>query len=375
MIEIINSGILYRNPHPDFRPIHASFPVILPLFQGEMICVYRRGSAFSSVDGRIAQLRSLDGGITWAEEGLVWDGSKDGTNYCYRGAAPAMLTDGTVLMTCSRFDRSDPDKPVFSPETEGYLPCQVVVFRSRDGGHSWTPPQVVPLPEGMVANGSGPVIEVGGGRLLLPIETWKAYDDPNPPKQRAMALFSGDGGETWGEPTVVGDGVADGVYYWDQRIISLGGDRLFVIFWTHSLATDKDLSVHWATSEDGGRTWTKPQPTNIQGQVTCPVDLEGGRMAAVYNLRYADRPGVMATLSEDGGRTWDLDNQVAIWDAYGEARVGVAAGGRELQQHVTIAFGKPDAQLLADGDILATFWCTQACVTHIRWCRLRVSGM
>ena len=80
----------------------------------------------------------------------------------------------------------------------------------------------------------------------------------------------------------------------------------------------------------------------------------------------------MATLSEDGGKTWDLDNQVAIWDAYGEARVGVAAGGRELQQHVTIAFGKPDAQLLADGDILATFWCTQACVTHIRWCRLRV---
>ena len=108
------------------------------------------------------------------------------------------------------------------------------------------------------------------------------------------------------------------------------------------------------------------------GQVTHPTDLGDGRLLAVYNLRYGDRPGVMAVLSEDEGRTWNLEGQVAIWDAIGQANIGVAAGARELQKHMTIAFGKPVAVRLADGDVLASFWCTQSCVTHIRWCRLRV---
>ena len=374
MIEIIDSGILYRNPQPDLRSVHACFPVILPLSRDEMICVYRRGSAFASVDGRTGRLRSTDGGRTWIEEGLMWDGSEDDRSYCYRGAGLTMLSDGTILSVGSRFDRSDPDKPMFNPETEGYLPTEIVLFRSEDRGHSWSSPQVVPLPEGLTANNSGPILELSNRRWLLPIETWKSYEDPTPPKQRAMVLFSNDRGSTWGAPLTNGDGVADGVYYWDQRIIPLGGDRLLAMFWTHSLATDKDISVHRATSEDGGTTWTNPEATNIQGQVTCPVNLGSNRTLAVYNLRYADRPGIMAASSEDEGRTWDLGNQVTVWDAFGQANIGAAAGERELQQHVTIAFGKPEAQLLDDGDVLVSFWCTQACVTHIRWCRLSVSG-
>jgi len=373
MIEIVDSGILFRNPHPDLRPIHACFPLTLQLSSREMICIYRHGSALGSVDGRVAQLRSPDGGRTWTNEGIIWDGSRDDRNYCYRGACPSMLSDGTIVISCSRFERLDPDQPLFNPETEGTLPCQVVLFRSGDGGHNWTAPQVVPLPDGIIGNNSGSIIETGDGRLLMPIETWKAYEDPTPPKQRAMALFSDDRGKTWGEPTVVGDGVADGVYYWDQRMIKLSDGRLFVMFWTHSLAADKDIAVHRAISEDGGRTWTKPEATNIKGQVTYPAQLRDGRMLAAYNLRYADQPGVMATLSEDGGRTWDLSNQVAVWDAGGQARVGVAAGNRELQQHVTISFGFPSARLLDDGEVLASFWCTEACVTHIRWCRIRVA--
>ena len=108
----------------------------------------------------------------------------------------------------------------------------MVLFRSGDERHTWSLPQVVPLPEGLKGNSSGPVLELAEGELLLPLETWKAYDNPNPPLQRAMALFSTDQGATWGNLTTVGDGVADGAFYWDQRIISLGAQQLFVLFWT-----------------------------------------------------------------------------------------------------------------------------------------------
>ncbi len=374
MLEVIESGVLYRNPHPDLRAVHACFPMCLQLSAEELICVYRHGSAFASVDGRIAKLRSRDAGRTWVDEGLAWDDPPAQAHYCYRGPGLTRLADGRLLMVASRWDRSDPDRTMYNPATEGYLPCDIVMFASEDQGRTWSPPWVVGLPPGLVANNSGPAIELPGGRLVLPVESWKAYDDPEPPPQRALALFSEDGGQSWGELTVVGDGVADGVYYWDQGMVGLGGGRLLVTAWTHDAATDKDVFVHRILSADGGRTWSPPEPTNLQGQVTFPVDLGEGRLLAVYNRRYGDRPGVMAALSADGGATWDLAGQVAVWDAVGQANVGVAAGARELQQHITIAFGKPVAIRLSDGDVLASFWCTQACVTHIRWCRLRVGG-
>ena len=80
----------------------------------------------------------------------------------------------------------------------------------------------------------------------------------------------------------------------------------------------------------------------------------------------------MAVLSENGGKTWDLTHQTTVWDAQGRANIGVASQERALADMVTFGFGKPDARKLINGDILVSFWCTEACVVHIRWCRLRV---
>lgn len=372
MIEIIDKGILYRNPLPQLRVVHACFPVIQELSEQEFLCVYRRGTAFESADARIAKLRSVDGGRTWTEEGVVYDGSKDDRPYCYRGGAVTKLSDGTLLIVSTRWDRFDPDKPLYSPQTEGYLPSQTVLFRSSDLGHSWSGLQVVPLPDGLLGNYSGPIIELADGRFLLPFETWKNYDDISVPKQRAMLLFSENKGKTWGNPVIVGDGVSDGVYYWDQRIISLGGLRLFVMFWVHDIKTDKDLPIHYAVSEDGGKVWSKPKSTGINGQVVCPVNLGKGKILAVYNLRYAENPGIISVISNDEGKTWDFNNQVLIWDATSQANVGIKARERSVADMSTFGFGKPNAEKLINGDVLASFWCTQNCVTHIRWCRIRI---
>lgn len=372
MMKILDEGILYCNSLPQLRVIHACFPVVQQLSKQELFCVYRRGTAFGSVDGVIGRLRSTDGGKSWVEEGVVWDLSKDNKPYSYRSGNLTTLRDGTLLLLSSRWDRSDPDKPLYSLKTEGYLPAEVVLFRSTDNGHSWSAPQMIPLPEGIIGNHSGPILELSNSHLLLPFETWKDYDDLNPANQRAMALFSNDNGKTWGNATVVADDTSQDIIYWDQRIIALSNGHLFATFWTHDMKTDKDLPIHYAISKDEGRTWTKPESTGINGQVSCPVEIGDGRLLLVYNLRYAERPGIMAVLSENGGKTWDLTHQITVWDAQGRANVGAVSQARAIADMSTFGFGKPDAQKLTNGDILVSFWCTQACVTHIRWCRLRV---
>lgn len=296
----------------------------------------------------------------------------DNKPYSYLAGGITTLRDGTLVLLGSRWDRSDPDKPWYNPKTEGYLPVEIVIFRSTDNGRSWSAPQVVPLPEGIIGNHAGRIEELSNGHLLLPVETWKDYDDLNPANQRTMALFSNDNGKTWGNPRTIADGVTQGIFYWDQLIIALNHGHLFATFWTHDMKTDKDLPIHYATSKDEGRTWTNPTSTGINGQVSCAVGIGNGRVLLVYNLRYAERPGIMAVLSENGGKTWDLTHQTTVWDAQGRANIGVASQERALADMVTFGFGKPDARKLINGDILVSFWCTEACVVHIRWCRLRV---
>ena len=95
-------------------------------------------------------------------------------------------------------------------------------------------------------------------------------------------------------------------------------------------------------------------------------------MAVVYTVRETHPPGFFAACSQDGGLTWDLDNQIQVWDATGRDKIGTDASESYPRSHDTIAFGAPMAIRLADGDILATFWCTEVSVTQIRFARLRV---
>jgi hypothetical protein len=102
------------------------------------------------------------------------------------------------------------------------------------------------------------------------------------------------------------------------------------------------------------------------------VEPGGRRLFMVYTLRNAEHPGIMAVVSENEGKTWDCTHQIMVWDAAGKSHGGSAAGNLCLADMATYAFGKPQAILTSDGTILASFWCTEACVTHIRWCRIAV---
>ena len=148
--------------------------------------------------------------------------------------------------------------------------------------------------------------------------------------------------------------------------------RIAVLQWTQEVGSGKDFDLHFTISDETGTKWSDPLPTGIMGQTSWLTDLGGGLLVATYTLRDAMQPGIMVTLSEDGGKTWDLENQVMVWDAVGQEYLGVVQMPSYPASHDNIAFGKPNTARLPGGEIISSWWCTQACVTHARFARIVV---
>ena len=183
-------------------------------------------------------------------------------------------------------------------------------------------------------------------------------------------VFSTDQGRTWGEFTVVADDPSGRLLWWDQMNTVLPDGRIYTMIWTHLYGTSDDLPNHWTVSEDQGRTWSEPRPTNLRGQVCSPIALADGRLAAIYNYRHEPQ-GIHIALSEDLEH-FDVENEVVVWDAGAEATLGDPETENFLAEHMKIGFGRPAGVRLPDGDLLTYFWCTSGGITDTRWVKLRV---
>ena len=377
-VRIIDAGVIFQNPLPSVQSLQAHFPGLCSISESEILCIYKRGSASSSVDSVYAKTRSMDGGKSWTEEGLVWDKSKDDRLYSYGYGYPLRLASGEVLLTGYRWDRSqsDEDFNIYNPVTLGAVPCDALLFRSKDDGRTWSPPQIVPAPEGVaMANPSGRIVPLRDGRLLMPIETWKAWDDPQPVRQRSMALFSSDDGRTWDEPVTVAMDPEHRILYWNGMFSRLEDGRILVMYWVKDTLEEKDVTIHATWSQDEGQRWVTPYDTGIIGQMGCTIDVGRGHVMAIYNRRDEQKPGIWAAISQDGGRTWPHTGHTLLWDARARDILGSADEdnrSRSIYDEGLFAFGKPDAVGLADGMFLAGFWCTTNFVMHLRYVRLVV---
>ena len=344
----------------------AYMPYITPLPDGTFIASQHAGAELGSPDNHIVVLRSTDG-RTFTEE-TVANPADDG--FAYRGPQISVVGDGPrLVMTCTRFETGD--GALFNPDTEELQRPEMCLLWSDDGGRTWSAPQVLPVdlpPDRYTWNGAGQLLQLSPDRWLWPLETWKPQGCEEPPDQRAWAVFSADGGATWGELTVVADDPTGEILYWDQMNCQLPDGRLYTLIWTHLYGTSDDIENHWVMSQDEGRTWSAPRATNLRGQVCTPIPLADGRVAAIYNYRHEPQ-GVHVALTEDLER-FDTDHEVVAFDAGAEATLGETDHENFLAEHMLIAFGKPGGRRLDDGTLLAWFWCTVGGVTHTRWLRL-----
>ena len=70
-IKYLETGLVYRNPKPYIRSVHAYFPSITVLSVNEILATLVLGSAFESVDCHVYIARSRDSGKTWTTEGSI----------------------------------------------------------------------------------------------------------------------------------------------------------------------------------------------------------------------------------------------------------------------------------------------------------------
>lgn len=375
-LELIDSGVIFRNPLPGHRVINAIYPYILPL-DGELLCLLRNGQALYSPDGMLEVFRSSDGKV-WNREGPIRDRTRDAEHYNYLNADLTRLRDGSIVLRISRVAH-DETQLMFNSETQGLLPFENCHLRSEDGGKTWSEPVVAAVAEHFDARhvpvAAGGVIELADGRWFQAFETWKPYEDAGSFDLDTYGLFSADGGHTWTDRVVIARGAAEGRSYSHGIPTRLGDGRLFVSLW----AAESQLQTYhglWSVTslDPEGREWSAPVDLGIPGQTSCAADLGGGRMLIIYSHRDdPDQPGIKVVLSEDGGRNWNVADPLVVWDAYGKEALGVPRTDTYPSSHDVIAYGAPRIIRLDDEHAMACFWCTQGSDTHCRYGRIRVA--
>jgi hypothetical protein len=148
------------------------------------------------------------------------------------------------------------------------------VHLSDDGGATW--PVTVPLDTAPFIGGYGMRggIALPDGRIMLPLCDVPAYE-------RVFVVHSGDRGESWGRPVLAA--TAQGKLFEEPAPLLLPGGRILML-----LRENRSRRLHQVISADGGRSWSQPAPTPIDGYPAHLLLLPDGRILCTYGHRKPD---------------------------------------------------------------------------------------
>jgi len=267
---------------PDY---HVAFPSICKAQSGDLLVVYREGFTHAVSedphDGKIALIRSTDGGRTWSERVIIMDGD----DYDDRNAAIACAPNGQLLVC---WDKWKPRK-----HRGAYA------MLSDDEGHTWSDPiRLQPVEDVHTRSAS---LMLSDGHWLIPL----AEGEGDGQAAYATILDPRTGQSEMIPITPVGDrNLADEVCVAraaDGSLVALG-----------RAVRDRYL---WQTrSRDEGRTWETPWLSSIPSQY-APGDLialHNGWLLCSFSFR--ERRNERLVLSKDHGETWEVENSIDVFD-------------------------------------------------------------
>lgn len=176
------------------------------------------------------------------------------------------------------------------------------------------------------------------------------------PDGKVVMVRSGDEGKTWSKPEVVIDTPMDDR---DPSIMQTKSGRILVNFFVLDGANWKNVQnrdtresprVHVAWSDDGGKTFCKPKPIDVEWQWNATSDEviqlpDGTLMMGIYGHLPGDKlDRAAAAVSKDDGETWnDVEPATIAHDTNGG-----------------IAFQEPALVRLPDGTIICSLRTTNA---------------
>jgi sialidase-1 len=327
---------------------YSCFPDILLRRSGELLVTFRRAGGFSlealrrgkydHVDkgARIAMARSSDGGQSWQLECIFepFDpecGEQDPSiaelgsalliNFFRWRVVPAGEKDRLGYPARQQYDGSWSD-------VEGPW-----LIRSFDGGATWErEPVAVDSAPLMRAGTSDAVLQLPDGACLMGI-----YGaDYGSSVCRAYLVRSLDGGDRWGEPSLIARDPQGRLSFEEPALARTADGCLLAML--RCGEPGKYEYLYQARSLDQGRTWNDLGVTPMWGHPAHLLLLDDSRLLCSYGYR---RPpyGIRACVSEDHGATWKIEQEIVLRDD---------GASRDL--------GYPSSAQLADGTFITVYY-------------------
>jgi hypothetical protein len=277
------------------------------------------------------------------------------------------MKDGTLVAFGGRFHRDNPEEGLTNRANLGYVPVDLILLKSHDGGENWEGPMTIKTPlVGPSFEICHRIIQLADGRWLAPTATWKSWHGEAPNGMKAIALVSHDRGKSWPEFITVADQYERGIVSWEQGMTQLADGRLLAVIWCFDEKAGKSLPNRFTLSPEG-KTFGPLRENGLHGETAKVITLADGRVLCLY--RRLDKPGLWANVVRIEGEDWTTLQEVALWRGPLSGMLGERKSGDELS---ALKFGFPSMLQLPDGNVLASFWCLEECLHCIRWVKIAV---
>lgn len=285
-------------PHQTVTQGLGYFPVAIHLKNRDVLAVVRGGAPHIGVKGRLDLVRSSDGGKTWSTPWTAIDEPLDDRN-----PALGQLKDGTIVMGFVIASQYDETGLRFKGTRKDRVFEGVYLTFSKDDGKTWSKPRldasIYKFYQGQGhVSPYGKIVQLPNGTVLMAVY-FEFFDGRG---NESYVFRSRDGGQTWGEPALLGK------HYNETGIVLLRDGRLLA-----ALRTEKGGALSISESKDQGRTWSAPkQITKDNEHPADLIQLSDGRVLMTFGQRNAPR-GVQAMLSADGV-SWDSSRRIVLAD-------------------------------------------------------------
>jgi Neuraminidase (sialidase) len=213
-------------------------------------------------------------------------------------------------------------------------------LRSTDGGATWSKP--VRVDAGTTAphiphRGMDAQIAASGAKLVA---IWNTPGTGFMGRGPMATAISTDGGATW-EP---GPNPADDDSSGDHSFVDCAADTAgaFHLVWLDARGTNKSKGLRYASSKDGGQSWSKNATLKADTCECCWNTLAVGTDGSVHALFRDKNPRDMAVISStDRGVHWSDPAKVGRfnWDFQGCPHVGGGLIARGSALHALVWTG------------------------------------
>ncbi len=260
---------------------------------------------YGNQDIDLVSKQSRDGGKSWTLLRVIEDPGER-----WSAANPATVVDRTNSRVWLLYLRCRPGRNTETARP-GTDDSQVLVRTSDDNGATWSEPIDLTRVSRDFADpkwrctvvGPGGMIQDRRGRLVA--ACWKFEPFGN------FVLYSEDHGKSWQRSSFV-PGSGD-----EWQIVELAGGRLLM-----DIRQETGASRSFATSEDGGRTWSTHRVGLPVSPVACAIERYTLKAAGDDRDRIIwtgprgpERQNLVVRVSDDEGKTFPVERLIAAGNA------------------------------------------------------------